>query len=1022
MSDAAQYGIAEWDAEHWGNHRALIRVEPDARGGQGGGEQGGAVKVSIPWRRCDDYPEKKGIFVRSARSGEEIEPVYVHSIGREAGEIAFVPKSGPGVYEVYYMRFEGSTRAPYPVIHYMPHPETDSPEYRQLRGNWAQLPPAQLIRFESCGALHSFYPMEVIAGEQELRQLLDRPEAKRSSFLIFGESRDYPIRMSNDIPRRWLDSGAFGSIGIEALRGEYITFQLGIYAHKSDLAALRIRYANLGALEGGGDIGADRITCFNLGGIDCRGRPFKKNVSLSRGRVQPLWIGVDIPPSLSPGAYGGTLSVEAEGARREEIGVTITVKDREIPSRGDDSPEKHSRLRWLNSTLGSREAPIAPFPPVQQDGGHFSILGRRIQIGPGALPESITSFFTPELTGIGEEGFPILSAPVRFHVYQQQEQGQKQEQEQAWQYEECSSRITPGGSAVFSNTARTGGFTLKTQATLEPDGFMDYRCDLTARESSSGGDAQTAREAGAGGQSGEFEELEDAVLEIPLHPEAVKYILGLGFTGGGAPESFEWHWDVENKNQDALWIGSERGGLQVSLRDKNYRRPLNTNFYRLQPLCSPPSWDNGGRGRITFGKTPGGPGIIRCSGGPRRVRRGETLHFHFRFLITPFRPIDTEKQWNTRFCHSGGDPRDIARTGANVINLHHADPVNPYINYPFLRPEELKAYADQVHRLGMKLRLYYTVRELTNHAPEIYALKSLGDEIFTDGPGGGHSWLQEHFRENYIAAWHVFEYGCVAAANSGESRWHNYYVEGLNYLAEKMEIDGIYIDDLAFDRSTMKRVRRVLDRHREGALIDLHSANQFNEKDGFANSINLYMEHLPYLDRIWFGEYFDYSRGPEYWITEVAGIPFGIMGEMLQDGGHLWRGMLYGITSRWPHEKSDPRPLWKLWDEFGILGSEMYGYWSPRCPVKTSLKDIPATVYRKKDSMLIALASWRDKDEPGLRLSIDWSTLPFAPGEAVLKAPPLENHQKEAVYTADEPIPVPANAGALLILKKRETD
>ena len=97
---------------------------------------------------------------------------------------------------------------------------------------------------------------------------------------------------------------------------------------------------------------------------------------------------------------------------------------------------------------------------------------------------------------------------------------------------------------------------------------------------------------------------------------------------------------------------------------------------------------------------------------------------------------------------------------------------------------------------------------------------------------------------------------------------------------------------------TMKRVRKILNRTNPGALIDLHSANQFNPRDGFANSANLYLEHFPYLDRLWFGEYFDYNSSPDFWLIEVSGIPYGLMGEMLQDGGNRWRGMLYGMNDR----------------------------------------------------------------------------------------------------------------------------
>ena len=52
-------------------------------------------------------------------------------------------------------------------------------------------------------------------------------------------------------------------------------------------------------------------------------------------------------------------------------------------------------------------------------------------------------------------------------------------------------------------------------------------------------------------------------------------------------------------------------------------------------------------------------------------------------------------------------------------------------------------------------------------------------EIFSRGKGGGFSWLQEHLDSDYIAAWFVPPLKDAAIINSGVSRWHNYYVEGL---------------------------------------------------------------------------------------------------------------------------------------------------------------------------------------------------------------------------------------------------
>jgi hypothetical protein len=278
--------------------------------------------------------------------------------------------------------------------------------------------------------------------------------------------------------------------------------------------------------------------------------------------------------------------------------------------------------------------------------------------------------------------------------------------------------------------------------------------------------------------------------------------------------------------------------------------------------------------------------------------------------------------------------------------------------------------------------------------------------------------LQEHIGEDYIAAWFVPEIKDAALVNSGMSRWHNYYVEGMNWLTQHVGIDGIYLDDVAFDRVTMKRIKRVLTQDGHPGIIDLHSANQFNKNDGFNNSANLYMEHFPYLNRLWFGEYFDYEKNdPDFFLTEVSGIPFGLMGEMLEGGGNPWRGMVYGMTSRMPwSEEADPRPIWKAWDAFGMTGSEMIGYWSDHCPVKTNLDKVKATVYKKKGSAMVSIASWEDRNTE-FTLLIDWKSLGIDPAKAHIHAPAIRNFQPEKTFSEKDLIPVEKGKGWILIIE-----
>jgi hypothetical protein len=215
----------------------------------------------------------------------------------------------------------------------------------------------------------------------------------------------------------------------------------------------------------------------------------------------------------------------------------------------------------------------------------------------------------------------------------------------------------------------------------------------------------------------------------------------------------------------------------------------------------------------------------------------------------------------------------------------------------------------------------------------------------------------------------------------------------------------------------MKRARKILERGGTGNLIDLHSWNHFNDMAGFANNANLYMESLPYVDRIWLGEGFEYNATPsDYWLVEISGIPFGVMGEMLQGGGNPWRGMLYGMTGRLPWS-GDPRPIWKLWDSFGMKGTEMIAYWDPACPAKTNSKEVLATVYRKKGKCLIALASWA-KEKTNVRLSFDWKAVGLKEGKARLFAPEVERFQPQARYQPSDSIPVEPGKGWLLILSE----
>jgi hypothetical protein len=593
------------------------------------------------------------------------------------------------------------------------------------------------------------------------------------------------------------------------------------------------------------------------------------------------------------------------------------------------------------------------------------------------------------MTSISDKPINILSSPMHFNFIRQSGKAAKLNHSGM-----SFTRKTPGTVEWKSNN-RSDKLSMKVNGHLEFDGFLSYKVRVIALKDVL---------------------LKDINLHIPVRPQTAKYFMGLGYKGGFRQKKIDWKWDVKHKNQDGGWIGAVNAGLKFSLRHQHYKRPLNTNFYLQKPLKLPSSWGNDNKGGIRI-KQKGRSVPINAYSGRRTMEKGDTLYYNFHLMITPFHSLNTNKHWKRRYYQDYKPVDSVKAMGANVINIHQGKYINPYINYPFIATKQMKAYIDSDNQAGMKVKIYNTIRELADRAYELYPLRSLGREIFPGGKGGGYPWLQEHLNGDYIAGWYTPAANDAAIVNGGMSRWLNYYVEGINWLVNNVGIDGLYLDDVAFDRNTMKRVKRELTQSGHPGIIDLHSANQHDKNDGWNNSAILYMPLFPYINRLWFGEYFNYEKGdPDFFMTEVSGIPFGLMGEMLQGGGNPWRGMLYGMTSGKPWKKGDPEPIWKVWKKFGIEGSRMIGYWVPDNPVKTDNSKVLVTVYKKDHKALLSIGSWA-KNDTKIHLKIDWKKLGINPSKATIKAPKAHNFQPSRTFKPDDAIPVKKNKGWLLIVK-----
>jgi len=671
-----------------------------------------------------------------------------------------------------------------------------------------------------------------------------------------------------------------------------------------------------------------------------------------------------------------------------------------------------SRMNWLNSTVGTDDAITKGFQPVSRSGKTLNILGRSLTIADNGLPSEIISFFTGSNQSISGKGEPILSKGLRFII--EKENGE-------------ILTLIPGPLQFTSEAAGNVTWQVKSSSpecqvtcsgSMEYDGFVSYKLMLKALKAL---------------------KIKDIRLEVPVTKEKSTYMMGLNREGGLRPDSWQWQWDV-TKNQDALWIGAVNGGLRLKLKAENYVLPLVNIYYKFEPLRLPPSWGNENRGGVDVSEKDNAI-VVNAYSGSRDMVAGAVLNYDFELLITPFRAIDKDKKYGERLFHGGGTNAlskidKAEKAGANIINIHHAEDIYPFINYPYLDENitELKTLVDEAHEAKKRLKLYYTTRELTKNIPEFQAFYSLDGEVLFPGPGnasrtealhpkGPSEWLVKNLREKYVPAWYnpvnegKFK-GAVdlSVITTPNSRLNNFYIAGLDWMVRNLKIDGIYIDDAALDRFTLRRARKVIDQNRPNGNIDLHSWNHFNNWAGFASCLNLYMDLLPYLDLVWIGEGRDYNRAPDHWLVEVSGLPFGLPGQMLEGGGNPWRGMVYGITNRAGWSGNTPDELWKFWDQYNFKDKDLIGYWDKRCPVTTNNGHIVASVFKGRDESIISIANW-NKEAQSTSVIIDWHALGYDAAKCSISIPAVKNFQDEQPLQSLSSINVPGGKGYMIVIK-----
>ena len=809
-------------------------------------------------------------------------------------------------------------------------------------------------------------------------------ESHPAPFWLFGEDRRLSVR--NDIiPAHWFSGRSVPTyFRGKAQPGEFYPFQICVASEKA-------RELEWG-VEGKGPCETLLIT------------PEKCSVR-ARG-LKALWLMLKVPTSARKGdSLSGNVYVK-DGRTGERLSLPfhIDVDGAVLQDGGIHDSWRLSRLIWLVAPIGDGKEPTRGYTPLKVDRERrtVSLLGRTVELGEDGLPAQYLSTFNASNTRTDAAPQKFLSRPMEFTV--------------------------KGGGVTAPGKWIADSFAFLSESPVELSWRALSHCGPLARsvEGRIGFDGFVSIKVGLKSPGG-VRDISGAALSIVVPEARAPLGMGLGKRGGRIPRSLEWSWNVKNQ-QDAFWFGSVNQGMMIRLKGENFSRALINAYYDFKPLQIPESWGNGG---VTLSHKDGYSTLTAYS--KERKVGAKPLVYGFDLYLTPFHPLNLKAHLADRYFHYSQrkqvpDFRSKRDSGATVINLHHNTLWNPYINYPYNDHGGplLKQAIKMGHDLGLRMKVYYTTRELTQNLPEFFALKSLDGEVFmprkegvkwpVTNRNGPNPWLQKHVGMNIIPAWHenvrfpAYPH-CLdlAVLTSPDTRWNNFYLGGLEYLVKEYGIDGLYIDDTMLNRDAMMRARRILDADgNPGRRIDIHSWSHFNNLAGRGNSAIIFMELFPFVDRAWYGEGFSYNSHPDFWLVEMSGLPFGVMGEMLGGWTNPYRGMVFGETGRWGWG-ADPRNLWAFFDSVSLGDSEFIGFWDPANPVKFADPDTPlrATVYRQKGRSIIAVANFSNQP-----VSASWS---FDGKAKVFRRPAIPRFQEEGRVKLSDPLTLEKGSGCLLI-------
>ena len=264
--------------------------------------------------------------------------------------------------------------------------------------------------------------------------------------------------------------------------------------------------------------------------------------------------------------------------------------------------------------------------------------------------------------------------------------------------------------------------------------------------------------------------LDDVRLCMPIRLGAAPYIMGMGLQGGYSSilreKQHSWRWSIDPQHlirNNMVWLGDPGLGIRLKLLP-NGSQYDSGEFWIDQSSIPTYSWAGPPGATIRYPFTSlffnrtlyaGGANLsiaadnhtidVLVFSGSRVLQSGDASSFRFQLLLTPSTLPNISAHVAQRYYQLGAPPpplpdraaverfieTDFLSPGYSVMNLHHGTVLNPFVNWPLAESAiSLQTQlAEALHAHGFRLKVYFTVGQISDHIEILPVLRSLDGEV-----------------------------------------------------------------------------------------------------------------------------------------------------------------------------------------------------------------------------------------------------------------------------------------------------